>query len=335
MNYEEFSFFNQQLGAMLKSGLPLEGSLQQISASMNRGELRTEVELLQRDLSEGVPLDEAISRRKLPELYTALVRVGLKSNDLPGVLTMVADYYRSIHNNWTRLKGLLVYPAIVLVTSLLVSGFLAVLYTSLLKGSWEAFELFGTNRGASLGVMILAVWTPVILISIVAAAFAGALSVRQIRYKLRWRVPGFREASLAQFASAMSLMLENGCDVKTALELVEKNEANADTRSELRVWRDRLAAGTHRFADIAVRSRLAPPLFIWLVAGAGENWALGFRRAADVYGARANHRIEVALYAALPVAILFVAAIVATEMAPVMQGFLQFMNALGSDGLGE
>ena len=106
MNHEQLSFFNQQLAAMLKSGLPLESSLKQLSSSMRRGALRAEVEALEADLAQGVSLDEALGRRKLPELYVAMLRAGLKSNDLPGVLTQAADYYAHLHTTWLRLKGL-------------------------------------------------------------------------------------------------------------------------------------------------------------------------------------------------------------------------------------
>ena len=118
MNHEQLSFFNHQLAAMLKSGLPLESSLRQLSASMSRGPLRDEIQKLEADLEQGVPLEEALGRRTLPELYVAMLRAGLKGNDLPGVLTLAADYYGHLHTTWLRLKGMMVYPGIVLVTSL-------------------------------------------------------------------------------------------------------------------------------------------------------------------------------------------------------------------------
>ena len=37
------------------------------------------------------PLAEAVGRRQFPPLYVALVRVGVASQDLAGVLTLLAD----------------------------------------------------------------------------------------------------------------------------------------------------------------------------------------------------------------------------------------------------
>src|SRR5437868_7242030 len=118
MNYDEFAFFNQQLAAMLREGIPLEGALKQLCAGMRTGLLRAEVEALEADLARGTPLKEAIARRRLPEFYARMVEIGVRSNDLPGVLMLLADHYHRADALWTRLKGLMVYPALVIIVAL-------------------------------------------------------------------------------------------------------------------------------------------------------------------------------------------------------------------------
>lgn len=331
MNHEQLSFFNHQLAGMLKSGLPLEASLKQLSASMSKGTLRDEVQRLEADLEQGTPLDEALGRRDLPDLYVAMLRAGLKANDLPGVLTLAADYYGDLHATWQRLKGLMVYPGIVLAVSLLVAVFVAVIYTQMLQESSTAFGefMFTGNRGTGLGALILQVWLPVGFLAVTTLIFMLVISVRSWRHHLRWKVPGFREASLAQLATTLATMLENGTDLNAALEVAERNETSTQARGELALWRQRLAAGAKRFGEIASAGALVPPLFVWLVAGAGENWAHGFRRAAEIYNARAKYRVELALYAALPVMILLLAAIIGMEMTPLVKSFARFMSDLG------
>ena len=335
MNHEQLSFFNQQLAAMLKSGLPLESSLKQLSSSMRRGHLRDEIEKLETDLEQGTPLEAALGRRKLPELYVAMLRAGIKSNDLPGVLTLAADYYGNLNATWMRLKGLMVYPGIVLVTSLLVAAFVATIYTHMIKETSAAFGSFmfiGREGAPSLGVLLIQVWFPVILLGLTTLAFILLLSIRSWRRAARWRLPGFREASLSQLAATLATMLEHGADLDAALDVAVKNESHPGTRRELALWRQRLANGARRFTDIALPGTLAPSLFVWLVTSAGENWARGFRRAAELYDGRAKYRIELVLYAALPVTILLLATIIGSEMAPLLKGFAQFMRAMTSAG---
>ncbi len=138
MRLEELAFANQQLAGMLEAGLPLEGALRQLCAGMRRGVLRTELAQLEADLAQGMPLDQALGARRLPEFYVAMLRAGAASHNLPGVLLLLGDYYQQVHSVWTRLKGLMVYPAIVLVTSLLFSVALAVMFTALPAKSTSA-----------------------------------------------------------------------------------------------------------------------------------------------------------------------------------------------------
>src|SRR2546423_3091174 len=133
MKLDEFAFLNQQLAGMLRAGIPLEGSLRQLSATMRRGDLRREVELLERDLAAGVPLSEAIGRRELPDLYVRLLQAGVTGGDLPGVLILLADYYNRLAGVTSRLKGLSVYPFIVLVAAIGVSFLITMVYRTLIQ----------------------------------------------------------------------------------------------------------------------------------------------------------------------------------------------------------
>src|SRR5271166_2942232 len=128
MKYDELAFVNLQLASMLREGFPLEGSLRQLCATMQRGKLRGELQLLEADLTSGTPLAEAVVRRNLPEFYGLLLRIGARSNDLPGLLTLLADYCQNANLVWARLKGLMVYPAIVLTLSAGFSIWIAILF---------------------------------------------------------------------------------------------------------------------------------------------------------------------------------------------------------------
>ncbi|MBW8865074.1 MAG: type II secretion system F family protein [Verrucomicrobia bacterium] len=105
MKHDEFAFFNQQLAAMLRDGIPLEGALRRLCQEMRQGTLRDELQALEGDLARGVPMAEALAPRQLPELYKRMVVVGVKGGDLPGALTMLADYFQRQNQVWTRLRS--------------------------------------------------------------------------------------------------------------------------------------------------------------------------------------------------------------------------------------
>jgi type II secretory pathway component PulF len=69
-----------------------------------------------------------------------------------------------------------------------------------------------------------------------------------------------------------------------------------------------------------------------LVQKGGEDAAAGFQQAADLYQTRAAYRIELALYGALPISVLFLGQMIFWQVAPLMQAMTQMMRALGDSG---
>jgi type II secretory pathway component PulF len=323
MNYDEFAFFNQQLAAMLREGIPLEGALKQLSAGMRSGPLRVEIQQLEADLARGTPLKEALARRTLPDLYRQMVEIGARSNDLPGVLTLLADHYNRANALWTRLKGLLVYPLLVILVSLGLTLMISLNFSRFLSQ-------FGQELAQQPFLTIPSIWMPPIVLAFAALFALAAVSIPSWRARLRWRLPAFREASLAQLASAMALMLKNGTTLPEALALAEALESGTPAAQALARWRQLVEAGQGKPAEWTGDSRPFPPMFLWLVQKGGENVAAGFQKAAEIYQARASYRIELALYGALPVSILLLGQMVLWQAIPLMRSMTWIMNAAGS-----
>lgn len=329
MNLDEFAFFNQQLATMLREGLPLEGAIRQLCIGMRTGPLRTEIEALEGDLRNGTPLPEAIARSRLPAFYLRMIELGVRSNDLPGVLTLLADHYQRSQALWSRLKGLLVYPLIVIVVSLGLTLLLSVTASHFLNG-FNATGFWGNTTQPAM--YLVALWVPPVALALLAALLVLALSVPRWRHQLRWRLPGFREASLAQLASSMALMLKQGTPLAEALTLAQALEALTPAGNTLANWRDRVAKGEGKPSQWTTSDTVFPPLFLWVVQRSGEDVAAGFTKAAEIYQTRASHRIELALYGALPISILLLGQMVFWQVAPMIRSLTAMMNALGSFG---
>jgi type IV pilus assembly protein PilC len=321
MSYDELAFFNQQLGAMLREGIPLEAALKQLSAGMGTGAFRTELEHLQQDLARGTPLPDALKRRSLPPFYVRMLEIGVRGNDLPGMLTLLADYYQRANALWSRLKGLMVYPVLVIIVSL---GLTLVLSLAFRRFLTEFFDQFTLSP-----FLLTSLWIPPIFLTLTAIVLITVLSIPDWRARVRWRLPGFREASLSQLASAMALMLRKGATLTEALAQAEALEPAMPVAKTLAQWRLLLEAGHGKPAQWPAGDRPFPPLFLWLVRQGGEDLAAGFQKAADLYQQRAAYRTELLLYGALPVSILLLAQMVFWQAAPLFRSLSWLMQTLG------
>jgi type II secretory pathway component PulF len=322
MNYDEFAFFNQQLAAMLRDGIPLEGALKQLCAGMDTGPLRNEMTQLESDLARGTPLNEAVARRALPEFYLRMVAAGVRSNDLPGMLTLLADYYQRTNAIWNRLKGLMVYPFLVLLVGLGLNVVVALLARRFIFGL-----LADTAQPQQF--VLLSLWIPPLIIGLLLAAGVATVTIPGLRAWARWRMPAFRETSLAQIASAMALMLKSGTPLPDALAFAETIEANSPAGNALREWRAQLQAGQGKPAQWPHALSPFPPMFLWLVRKGGEDIAAGFQKAAEIYQSRASYKIELLLYGALPVSVLLLGQMVIWQVAPLFHGLIVLMNSIG------
>jgi type II secretory pathway component PulF len=326
MKLDEFAFLNQQLAGMLRAGIPLEGSLRELSATMKRGDLRSEMEKLEHDLSGGVPLSDAVSRRQLPDLYVRLVQAGVSGGDLPGVLILLADYYNRIASIATRLKGLSVYPFIVLVAAIGVSILITVVYHNLILSVFSEFDLSSITLRA---FPFSGVWLPMLVLLSLAGAWLLVVFVPKLRNWARWRLPGFREASLAQTAGAAALLLRSGATLHGTLGLLQKAEQGSPAGREMARWLELHQQGVATWSSFTADSKVFPPLFRWLVAQGGDDVAPGFQRASEIYQARSTHKIDVLLYAALPMAVMFVAGVIVGQMYPVIKTIHTVLEQLG------
>ena len=311
---------------MLHDGIPLEGALRRLCGEMRRGSLRDELQTLEADLAKGTPMADALAPRQLPELYKRMILVGVKSGDLPGALTMLADYFQRQSNVWVRLKSMMTYPLIVMFVAFLISLVLAFAWSCVIGPAFKDIYA-GMNinlPGATLFAFqtLQAIWVFPVALGILFLVMLAVVFLPTMRGKFLWRLPAFKEATVSRVAASINLLLKNGVSLPEALGLVEQLENNRAVIADLQSWKAKLAAGSAKFSEVAAGSKMVPPMFIWIVSGAGENLTEGFQRAAEIYHARAIYRTEVALFSVLPLASVFLGVVVISQAFLVISMFL-------------
>src|SRR5258708_8610666 len=164
---------------------------------MRAGPLRGEIEQLEANLKRGTPLPEALAGRRLPPFYVQMIQIGVRSNDLPGVLTMLADHYHRANALATRLKGLLAYPLIVILVSLGLTLMVSLVFSRFLPG---LFNQIGPQPFSA--AVMVCLWFPPVMLAAVALFSAAALTNPAWRSRLNGRLPAFRQASMSHMSAS-------------------------------------------------------------------------------------------------------------------------------------
>jgi type II secretory pathway component PulF len=151
-----------------------------------------------------------------------------------------------------------------------------------------------------------------------------------MRGKFLWRLPAFKEATISRIASSLDLLMKNGVNLPEAIGLAEQLETSPAAAADLQRWQKKLAGGVTKFSEVAAGDKMIPPMFAWIVSGAGENLSDGFKRAADIYHTRAIYRTEVALFSVLPIASLFLGAVIISQAFLVICMFLPMLYMINN-----
>ena len=304
MNTEELAFVNRQLAGMLQSGIPLEVGLKKITESMSDAKLKGQLAELGERLEKGQAMEQAVEGLDLPETYKRLLALGQAGQGMPRVLTCVADYYERIGSLTTRLRGLAIYPMLILVCGMAVAGLMAYLMSTL-KGDLSDI----TEGQVPVNDLVTSPWFsffPVLLLGIGLLFYGVALRSRNMRQYFAWRIPMLRDAALAQYAALTEALLASGARLPEVIGMVRRLEAGTAMEPDLAKIEQNLGEGHGSYEAAASESQAIPGFFNWVVGQTGEDVAAGFGHARSIYTSRAENRMQAFLHCFLPVNILII-----------------------------
>ena len=298
---------NRQLAGMLRSGIPLEAGLKKITESMSDNKLKSQLAELGERLEKGQAMEQAVGGLDLPETYKRLLVLGQAGQGMPKVLACVADYYERIGTLTTRLRGLAIYPVLILVCGMAVAGLMAYL-TSMLKG--DLYDIMdGRPDVGSLADLVASPWFsifPVFLLALGLLFYGIVLRSQNMRQYFAWRIPMLRDAALAQYAALTETLLASGARLPEVIGMVRRLEAGTAMESDLAKIEKNLEEGQGSYEAAASKSTAIPGFFNWVVGQTGEDVTTGFGHARSIYASRAETRMQAFLHCFLPVNILLI-----------------------------
>src|SRR6202161_2000214 len=122
----DLALLTRQLATLLKSGLPLEESLQAVAEQTEKPRVQRIVLGVRSKVVEGHPLADGLKDfpNAFPEIYRATVSAGEQSGKLDSVLERLSDYTESRQVMGQQVSNALVYPIVLLVLSFGIVSFL-------------------------------------------------------------------------------------------------------------------------------------------------------------------------------------------------------------------
>ncbi len=252
----EFLFFNQELSALLRAGLPILTSLDILLERRKNPTFRRALADIRERVKSGESMSEAFTAQGdlFPRLYSSSLASGERSGELPTVLKRYITYSRTIMAIRRKVVAALIYPALLMVLSFALMG----LMTFYIIPKFNSFLTeFGTDLPLITKILVgvamfarthWAIILGVIFAALMAMAFwqrSGAGRIYLDRAKLHLPLVGTVIHDWAQnrFTRTLATLVAGGIPLVTSLELAARAVGNALFEREMLLVANRVREG--------------------------------------------------------------------------------------------
>ncbi|NNF51940.1 MAG: type II secretion system inner membrane protein GspF [Gammaproteobacteria bacterium] len=274
----DLALLTRQLATLVRSGLPLEESLQAVSEQSEKPRIKSMLLGVRARVMEGHTLADGLNDypHVFPEIYRATVAAGEQSGFLDGVLERLADYTESRQALQQRVSHALVYPIILTVMAFGIVTLLMTYVVPKVTGVYDSIDqelplptkiLIGTSDFMRDNGLLL-------IGAIVLAFFGLRALLKQPGARRTWHrmllsmplvgrlIRGFNTAS---FTRTLNILAGSGVPVLDALRISGAVVVNIPMREAVEDVARRVREGAPIGKSLAI-SKLFPPMTIHLIS---------------------------------------------------------------------
>jgi len=278
---KDILIFTRQFSVMIDAGLPLVQALDIIGTQADNPAFRKVLLAVKSRVEAGSTFAEALGEhpKVFDELFVQLVRAGEIGGILDTILQRLGAYIEKNEKLKRRVKGAMVYPAIVLTVAIAV---VVVLIAFVVPTFEKMFKDFGGAMPGPTQFLIdvsngfRGSWY--LYLGLPIAAFtAFKLAIRKGRGQEVWHAtvlkmplfgPLVRKVAVARFTRTLGTMLSSGVPILDALEIVAKAAGNRTVEKGILYVRAKISEGKSIAGPLA-ETKVFPAMVVQMI-GVGE-----------------------------------------------------------------
>jgi type IV pilus assembly protein PilC len=319
--------FSRQLATMIEAGVSVVAALVTLEEQTDDKYLADVIADVRAEVEAGMVLSTALARhpKVFNRLFIAMVEAGESSGTLDSVLDRIATQIEKETQIKRRVKGAMVYPAVVISFATLVLIFMLLFIVPVFE---KVFADLGGELPTPTKIVMsvstaLREWWFVIFPLLIAAAFGARHWKRTERGRQMWdqfklRIPMkigdvVQKVALARFARTLSTLVAAGVDIIRALEITGATSGNWVVETSLANVRERVHEGAAISVPLA-ENDIFPPMVSAMVRIGEETGELDnmLGKVADFYEDEVDSSIQSLTSIIEPILMIGVGAMVGT-----------------------
>ncbi|MCP5147986.1 MAG: type II secretion system F family protein [Pseudomonadales bacterium] len=333
---QEILSMTSELAVLLRAGLPLDRALKVLIDMASLPQMHQLLSELLKSVKGGKPLSQAMqpNEKLFGNFYISMVRSGEASGQLSAVLDRLVEYLENAKTNRDSVVSALIYPAILLVVSVLsvvvMLGFVVPQFETLFEDMGEALPLL--TRMVVSAANFIAEWGWLILLVVVALGYylrrwtaseEGRASLHRRLLKLPLAGGIVFEFEVSKFARTVGTLLENGVSLLKAISIAIDTVDNTVIKDALQVLPPAVKAGKRMSVALA-DTGLFTPMVIQMIRVGEESGSLGqmLLELAKVFDGHVQSGVKRGLALLEPVLILGMGFLIAIIIISILMGIL-------------
>ncbi|MEO8581857.1 MAG: type II secretion system F family protein [Patescibacteria group bacterium] len=276
--------YTRQLSTMITAGLSLLDALT-ILERQSKPAMRKLIADIKREIEGGTSFAEALSKHKqFSRVYQNLVRAGEAAGVLSEVLARMADSLEKEKEFRGKVKGALIYPAIVMSAMFIVATVMMIFVIPQLSSMYKDFGAdlpLITQILISTSEIFQSYWY--IIFAVLGGSIFGIVKWRQTpqgqhmfdSYLLKVPIFGILQQKiiLTEFARTLSLLLGAGISLLEALEIVAESMDNVVYREAIKEAYGYVEKGSS-LATAIEQYKFFPPILAQMISVGEETGQL-------------------------------------------------------------
>ena len=280
-------FFVQNLGIMMKAGIPLAEALDALHAQITNSKFKAIILGLRETIEKGNPLHEGLAQhpRVFGNLFINMVKSGEVSGNLEQSLIQIHRQMKKNHQLISKVRGAMIYPIIVLVamTGLGVGTIIFVVpkLTEIFEEAEATLPLATrilikvSNLLVENGLLSALIFVGVIfLIWRLLALRAGKHCFETLILKMPIIGPIIKKINIARFARTLGSLLNTEIPILESFQITAQVFKNLHYREALLIGQEQIKKGLSVEESLRDFSQLFPPVVTQMVSVGEKSGAL-------------------------------------------------------------
>ena len=275
---EDLTVTTRQLSTLIGASIPLVDALSALYEQTDAPAMKKTIAQVRDSVNEGVSFGDALAQHKrvFPDLYVNMVRSGEASGALDVVLLRLAEFMEGQHRLRAKIGAAMVYPAVLLMISVVVLMYLLTAVVPKVVGMFESMKQtlpLPTRILISISTFLSYTWWMIIIGIVLAVVFIvkwrktdqGAFKFD--RFRLRFPVYGtiYRKVSVARFARTLGTLLSSGVPIIESLRIVKTVVQNKIMEIAIENSITEIMDGSSLAAPLK-KSGVFPPILVHMVS---------------------------------------------------------------------